>query len=358
MAVRLWLLTALLAVGSGNALLAEQQADAGGEAVAPAAVVTTVVLEPAKIAQQVTGVANILSPDALIQLDADIRAAEIAASFSERELARYKSTKSLSLHVIEGAQRQAETAATQRNLLELRLKNSWGDTSPFIKAADRKKLIDKLSTGKMVLARLDFSEVRGERLQNFRVMPLHAGALTAIETLWPAPSGNSAMPGISYFGLIASGPGLRHLDRARVIADRGPAQPGVVIPQSALIVFAGETWCYVETSPQKFERRKVPLTSPVADGYLVDSGFAAGTKVVVRGASTLLSREAGPGEDDEDDDGPETRPSKPGPKSGEPLAETPKGKGGDDDDEPASGKARPATAAAPMTGSTSPASAQ
>ncbi len=43
------------------------------------------------------------------------------------------------------------------------------------------------------------------------------------------------------------------------------------------------------------------LSTPVDAGYLTDS-FSAGTKVVVRGASALLSREAEPGSSDDDDD--------------------------------------------------------
>jgi hypothetical protein len=45
----------------------------------------------------------------------------------------------------------------------------------------------------------------------------------------------------------------------------------------------------------------VSLSTPVDAGYLTDN-LAAGTKVVVRGASALLSREAEPGSSDDDDD--------------------------------------------------------
>lgn len=370
-----------LLVSSGVMAVAEDEpAKNAGDAGLPPAVVKTVAVKAAAIPQSVTGIANVLSPDTLIQLDADIRAAQIAVDFSRREYERYKSTKSLSIHIIESAQRQSETADAQLAVLQLRLRQAWGDTSPFLKDEQRPKIVEELSSGKKVLVRLDFAQSRGERPKNIRVAPLSGGHETAVKTVWPAPTGNAAMPGISYFAIVDSGPGLRHLDRARVIADIGEAQSGVVIPSAALVVTAGETWCYVETGPQKFERRKVPLTWPVAEGYLVENGFAPGTKVVVRGASTLLSREAEPGDDDDDDDGPPIAKAHPGSDT-KPTSD--KTSSGADDDQP---KAAPQTAtrsgtddnkaaakddddaepdaahkkasAAPVTGSTSPARAE
>lgn len=379
----------------------------------PPAVVKTVALEKTQLSQFISGIATILSPDTLIALDAEIRAADIAATFSERELARYKSTKSLSLHIVEGAQRDAETAAAKLAALKLQLKQTWGETSPVIKDESRQTHVEALSAGKTVLVRLDFPAPQATEPRNIRVAPLSGGGEVPVKTLWAAPSGSAAMPGISYFGMIEPGPGLRHQDRARAVGNSGVAQTGVVIPEAALVVYGGETWCYVETAPQTFERRKVPLTMPVAAGYLVETGFDPGTKVVVRGASTLLSREAEPGDDGDDDDGggaerprkqPKTESAAPvadksrdrdaddrpvpaggdndsaasadtkpnsaaaasdDDKAAEPKTEAAKGKArnpapDDDDDEKAAVKPpkKPATATGPVTGSTNPSRAE
>ena len=119
---------------------------------------------------------------------------------------------------------------------------------------------------------------------------------------WAAPSGNVAMPGVSFFGLIDAGPGLRAGDRARVIAYNPVRLTGVIIPSAAVIVYGSKSWCYVETGPKKYERRLVSLDSPVDDGFLVTNGFDPGTHVVVKGASVLLAREANPASLDDDDD--------------------------------------------------------
>ena len=53
----------------------------------------TIALELAELAQKIDGIATLVSPESLAQLNADIRAAEIAANFSQRAVQRYKETK-------------------------------------------------------------------------------------------------------------------------------------------------------------------------------------------------------------------------------------------------------------------------
>ena len=262
----------------------------------------TAALVPAEMASKITGIATLLSPDTLTQINAEIRAAEIASGFSRRTVERFKGTTSLGEQRLDNAERQAATDATQVALLELKLRNAWGDTAPFLVAENRQRLVDELSLGKITLVRLDFPRSDERDPKNVRITPLGGGEETALTAVWPAPSGNFAMPGTSFFGIMPTGPGLRPGDRAKVNAERSATTAGVIVPASAVVVSAGESWCYVETGPGKFERKRITLTTPVAEGY-VTKEFASGTKVVVEGASALLSREADPAAFDDDDDG-------------------------------------------------------
>jgi multidrug efflux system membrane fusion protein len=281
-----------------------EQADDDDLSSVPPAVVQTVELASAEAARSITGVAMILNPDPLLQLDADLRAATLAADFSRGQLARFKLSTSLSRQTIESAERQAGLEATQQKLLETRLRQTWGDEAPFLATSVRQKLVSELSEGTQALVRMDFPDYGGQRPQNVRVAPLTGGAEAPVHTLWVAPSGNLSMPGVSYYGLINAGPGLRPGDRARLLAENSASTAGVVIPDSAIIVYGGQSWCYVETEPGKYERKEISLDFPVDNGYLARSGYKAGQRVVVRGASVLLAREAEPGDyDDDDDDG-------------------------------------------------------
>jgi hypothetical protein len=278
----------------------------------PPPAVQTVELVASHDAVKLEGVATILNPDALLQLDADIRSANVAADFSRGQLERFNLSTLLSRQMVENAKRQAGIDASQLKLLLARLQQTWGDEAPFLSTDTRQKLIAEISSGTRAIVRFDFPDLATGQPRNVRVIPLRGGTETQVETIWPAPSGNLAMPGVSYFGLIPTSPGLKAGDRARSIADNPDAHPGVVIPNAAIVVFASQSWCYVETGAKKYERRPVALDLPVDGGYLVRTGLEPGTRVVVRGASVLLSREAQPGEGD-DDDGP----------SGAPAAQTP-----------------------------------
>jgi hypothetical protein len=266
-------------------------------------VIRTVALSASQEAMKLEGVATILNPDALLQLDADIRSATVAADFSRGQLDRFRQSTLLSRQMVENAVKQEGIDASQLKLLQARLQQTWGDEAPFLSVDARQKLIGDIGSGTRAIVRFDFSDLAEGRPSNVRVMPLRGGAETKVETIWPAPSGNLAMPGVSFFGLIPAGPGLRAGDRARLIADNPETHPGVVIPNAAIVVYASQSWCYVETGPKKYERKIVSLESPVDDGYLVRDGFAPGTRVVVSGASVLLAREAQPGSLDDDDDG-------------------------------------------------------
>jgi hypothetical protein len=71
----------------------------------------------------------------------------------------------------------------------------------------------------------------------------------------------------------------------------GPAIAGVLLPSSAILRFQGEAWVYVERASGEFVRRMAALDQPGNGGWLVNSGFAPGERIVVTGAQTLLSEE-------------------------------------------------------------------
>ncbi|WP_045835469.1 hypothetical protein [Hyphomicrobium sp. 99] len=271
--------------------------------------VHTITLAASKEPVKIEGIATVLNPDVLLQLDADIRSATVAANFSHGQLERFKASTMLSRQTLENAARQEGIDASQLKLLLTRLQQSWGDKAPFVNAEARQTLMADIANGSRAVLRLDFPDMATDEPENVRVVPLRGGLETKVDTLWAAPSGNLAMPGVSFFGLINAGPGLRAGDRARVIADSPERLGGVVIPSAALVVYGSKSWCYVETEPRKYERKLVSLEAPVDDGYYVKGGFEPGERVVVKGASILLAREATPGSlDDDDDAGPQAPP--------------------------------------------------
>lgn len=319
--VRLTVLIGTVFLAGCNAPHSEEAED-NDAADPPPPVVVTAALAASKDAEKLEGVATVLNPDPLLQLDADIRSAMVAADFSRGQLARFRTSTLLSKQMLANAVRQEGLDASQLKLLQARLRQTWGDQAPFLSVDARQSLMGEISAGTRAIVRFDFPGLTGGKPNNVRVIALSGRTETKVDPIWVAPSGNLAMPGVSFFGLIPAGPGLRAGDRARVVADNPTQHPGVVIPNAAIVVYASKSWCYVENAQHTYERKVVSLENPVEDGFLVHSGFAPGDHVVVRGASTLLAREAEPGSlDDDDDDGPsEPTPVKPKPAASASVA--------------------------------------
>ena len=321
----------------GDAIPSYSEEAAGRDDDAPSNVspppVLAVPLAKASDAQKLEGIATVLNPDGLLQLDADIRSATVSENFSRGQLERFRASTMLSKQMVENAVRQEGIDASALRLALTRLRQTWGDKAPFLNAESRQALMSDIADGSRAILRLDFSDTANGIPQNVRVVPLRGGQETKVDEMWAAPSGNVAMPGVSFLGLIKAGPGLRIGDRARVIADNPESPAGVVIPSAAIVVYAGKSWCYVKMGSGKYERKEVSLEAPVQEGFLVKSGFEAGTRVVIKGASILLAREATPGSLD-DDDGGGAEPQKPagaGTGSPSPVAQNHTGSRADPD---------------------------
>jgi biotin carboxyl carrier protein len=75
------------------------------------------------------------------------------------------------------------------------------------------------------------------------------------------------------------------------VTDRGAPARGVVVPDRAVVQWEGLTWIYVEHGAGRFARVRIATERPVAGGFLIGAGLAAGDTVVVQGAEQLLSEE-------------------------------------------------------------------
>ncbi len=69
---------------------------------------------------------------------------------------------------------------------------------------------------------------------------------------------------------------------------------GVVIPDAAVLWYAGQLWVYIETKPGVFERHVLVMSARDARGWFQEKGFQAGERVVVQGGELLLAQELKP----------------------------------------------------------------
>jgi hypothetical protein len=123
------------------------------------------------------------------------------------------------------------------------------------------------------------------------------------ERIGLAPAAGSLTRGQGFlFAIQPDKPGLRPGMPVTAYLDL-PGEPlkGVIISRSGVVRYAGKAWVYVQTDKEKFTRREVVLDHATPEGWLVTSGLAAGDRLVVKGAQSLLSEElkAQTGEEEE-----------------------------------------------------------
>ncbi|HET7757634.1 MAG TPA: hypothetical protein VFK87_10290, partial [Steroidobacteraceae bacterium] len=85
--------------------------------------------------------------------------------------------------------------------------------------------------------------------------------------------------------------GVGALLTARLPAEARAAR-GVLVPRGALLRRDSHVWVYVQTAPTRFTRREISDYQPLAAGWFVARGLAAGERVVESGAEVLLGVES------------------------------------------------------------------
>lgn len=85
------------------------------------------------------------------------------------------------------------------------------------------------------------------------------------------------------------------------IASDHHENPGVIIPEQAVVWHLGQAFVFIKSGDGEFNRRLLPELIPGKSGYFAATGFKPGEEIVTKGAQTLLSQELKnliPSEDD------------------------------------------------------------
>lgn len=258
--------------------------------------VTTAPLPAASRAPRVKGYARALDVVPLATLDADISVAvaALAASGADAERNRMLNAadQTVSRRVAEAATAQARADRARLELLRRRLGLEWGPAIQALSDVRRGRLISDMAQGRATLVRIDsvegVSQIRGEAM-----IDLGRGETARAVILGPARLGD---PQLQTTGLLAviSGPQALRLGvgaSAPALLTAGSTRTGVILPRSALLRTAGQTFVYLRRDAKTFERR--PVAGGISDpaGLFVAAGFRPAEQVVVRGAGQLFAAE-------------------------------------------------------------------
>lgn len=130
-----------------------------------------------------------------------------------------------------------------------------------------------------------------------RIVPAgHEREIVQADRVAATPVIDSKSPGESFLFRLREGrfgfrPGLAV---TAYLPLPGASRQGYKVPAAAVVRLSGKAYVYVQVAPDRFVRREVRVESPIDSGYFVTGRLAAGDRIVVTGAQTLLSEEFKP----------------------------------------------------------------
>jgi hypothetical protein len=260
--------------------------------------IATAPLQAARRAASTSGFARALDPAPLAQLDADITGAVATLAASQAEANRTKALnaadQTVSRQAAEAAAAQARGDAAKLKLLRRRVGLEWSPALARFSDARRGKLIDDIAAGRAALVRIDAASGLTQ-FSGSATIALPSGPVRAT-ILGPTRVGDPRLQATGLLALV-SGPAAVQLGTGAVAAatvSSGAGADGVVIPRTALLRTAGQTYVYIRKDAGDFERRLVPAGATDPQGLFVTSGFKAGEPVVIAGASQLFAAQIKP----------------------------------------------------------------
>lgn len=303
-----------------------EQADAGPAVVLSrerqmqAGIVTTT-LSASRRAPEATASALVIDLQPLLDLRergqslrAELQAARVEADVSRQaleRLARLKRQEAASERrwqetQVQAAASQARLAAADSAWRALRAdaRLQWGETLSRQVVDPSDPAFEGLRSGaeKLLLVTLPAVGFSGAAPERIFVGRGDRASAQAARLVSAAPRSDVLLQGETFFYALPAAE-LRtamRLDAWLPLA--GDAETGVDAPREAIVWRAGRPWLYVQTGPERFERRAVVRYRDLGANWFIGAGSAAGETVVTQGAQSLLSEEFRGQIPDEDED--------------------------------------------------------
>ncbi len=256
---------------------------------------------------------NVVSIDSLIEaktqylsLKSNTSLARVAGSQNIQQYQRLKilndDDKNVSDRAVQEALATVNADKANMTASELQLKNlqnsiklQWGEALAKLVFDDKFPLhLENLLNRKNVLIQvsLPLSSATPKTGSSIDVVPLNESA-TSIKAIYVSPASTSDSNG---FGktFYYSAPAEQLRIGMRVNVDAGhstnQASSGVIIPNNAVVWYAGSPWAYFRQGKDKFVRNPISADVEVEAGWF-NQGLDANSEVVVNGAQLLLSEE-------------------------------------------------------------------
>jgi hypothetical protein len=256
---------------------------------------------------------NVVSIDSLIELrnrylavKSEIDVLKATLSHDKSEFERLKAlnqdNKNVSDKALAGAAANTKSDETKITAAESNAKNIsdsirqlWGDTLAQHAINPRTSdLLQALISNKRVLIQTTLPFDAAEPKQNSSIMiaPTAAPSHTmSAQYVSPAPLTNSTIQGKTYFYHAVTNELRAGMQINATTATSSKKSNGVIVPNNAIIWYAGKPWVYQKTGADQFNRKPIHTNIEVDDGWFYQGHLKANDEVVISGAQLLLSEE-------------------------------------------------------------------
>jgi len=256
---------------------------------------------------------NVVSIDSLIELrnrylavKSEIDVLKATLSHDKSEFERLKAlnqdNKNVSDKALAGAAANTKSDETKITAAESNAKNIsdsirqlWGDTlAQHAINPKTSNLLQALISNKRVLIQTTLPFDAAEPKQNSSIMiaPTAAPSHTmSAQYVSPAPLTNSTIQGKTYFYHAVTNELRAGMQINATTATSSKKSNGVIVPNNAIIWYAGKPWVYQKTGADQFSRKPIHTNIEVDDGWFYQGHLKANDEVVISGAQLLLSEE-------------------------------------------------------------------
>jgi multidrug efflux system membrane fusion protein len=208
--------------------------------------------------------------------------------------------RNVSQKSLQGAQAlmQADTVKLQSakaalTELDASMRQQFGDALTHAAMTPASSLFQRLQSGAAVVLRITLPASYGAAPPAEMMVDAAGGQSIPVQKLSASPLADPAVQGSPW--LYVAQQTLPAGSRASAqVPVPIPTTSALLIPESSVVWYGGQTWAYVRTAPDRFTRRYVSAVNERDQGFLVTSGFHAGDLIVTQGAQLLLSEELAP----------------------------------------------------------------
>ena len=275
--------------------------------------INTSQLKSSKHQASISSYGSVLSIETLIDLrtrylaaKADIEVLRTALNYNKNEFTRLNALnqddKNISDKVVATARSnikadEAKIAAAESSAKNIAdsMRQIWGETlTQHATNPVKSELLQNLISNQDVLIQITLPFDAAEPAEKSSIMVTPTAMPTkSIRALYisRAPASSTTIQGKTYFYHAKTKELRAGMQVSAVSTTSSKLSDGVIIPNTAIIWYAGKSWVYKKTAEDKFSRIAVTTDAEVENGWFYQGKLKAGDEVVTSGAQLLLSEE-------------------------------------------------------------------